>query len=249
MPIARSSDVIHVAITDHRIPRHASQPDRAPAAGSEPSGGQGHLAFFHRDLMKEHELAEAQRDVGVGLALCDDWPGSAVAALPLLEAALVGRPDDVTAWESKGIVLGRLGRHEEALAAFQTALAQGPNRESTLTQTAYQATFAGRREDAIAYWRRVIAINPWRELYHAELANLLSQVRDWRGAADESRAAIRLNPARIQSRQLLVRCELHLKDPEAARKEFQTLLEFDPPNRDELIRWFAPLVPGQAGRP
>ena len=75
------------------------------------------------------------------------------------------------------------------------------------------------------------------------------KLRDWRGATDESRAAIRLNPARVQTRQLLVRCELHLKNPEAARKEFQTLLGFDPPNRDELIRWFAPLVPDQGGRP
>ncbi len=249
MPSAHSSDVIHVAITDHRILRRASQPDRAPAAGRQPSGGQGHMVVFHRDLMDEHERAEAERDVGVGLALRDEWPDSAAAALPLLEAALLGRPDDVTAWESKGIVLGRLGRREEALAALRTALAQEPNRESTLMHAAYQATFAGRREDAIAYWRRVIAINPWRELYHSELAILLSQVRDWRGATDESRAAIRLNPARIQMRQLLVRCELHLKNPEAARKEFQTLLGFDPPNRDELIRWLAPLVPDQGGRP
>ena len=155
---------------------------------------------FHRDLMDDHERAEAQRDVGVGLALCHDWPDSAAAALPLLEAALLRRPDDVAAWESKGIVLGRLGRREEALAAFRTALSQEPNRESTLMHAAYQAKFAGRREDAIAFWRRVIAINPWRELYHAELAILLSQVRDWRGATDECRAAIRLNPARVETR-------------------------------------------------
>ena len=187
--------------------------------------------------------------MGVGLAMCDDWPDSAAAALPLLEAALLRRPDDVTAWESKGIVLGRLGRREESLAAFRTALAQEPKRESTLMQAAYQASFAGRREESIAYFRRLIAINPWRELYHAELANLLAQVRDWRGATEESRAAIRLNPARIQTRQLLVRGELHLKNPEAARKELQTLLEFDPPNRDELIRWFAPLVPDQGAGP
>jgi predicted CXXCH cytochrome family protein len=249
MPSARSSDVIHVAITDHRIPRLAAQPDRAPAADSQPSGGQGHVVLFHRDLMNEQERAEAQRDVGVGLAMCDDWPPSAAAALPLLEAALLGRPDDVAAWESKGIVLGRLGRREESMAAFRAALAQEPNREQTLMHAAYQAVFAGRREEAIAYWRRLIAINPGREIYHAELANLLSQVRDWRGAADESRAAIRLNPARVQMRQLLVRCELYLKNPEAARKEFQTLLGFDPPNRDELVRWFAPLAPDRGGGP
>ena len=217
MPSAHSIDVVHVATTDHRILRHASQPDRSPAAGPQPNGGQGSMVVFHRNLMDEHERALAQRDVGVGLALCHEQPDSAAAALPLLEAALLRRPDDVTAWESKGIVLGRLGRREEALAAFRTALAQEPNRESTLMHAAFQATFARRRDDAIAYWRRVIAINPWRELYHAELAMLLSQVRDWRGATDESRAAIRLNPARVQTRQLLVRCELQLKNPEAAQ--------------------------------
>ena len=249
LPSERSSDVIHTAITDHRILRRASQPDRAPAAGSQPSDGQRHMVVFHRELMNEHERAVAQRDVGVGLAITYEWPESATEALPLLDAALLRRPDDATAWESKGIVLGRLRRRDEALAAFQTALAQEPNRESTLMHAAYQAGFAGRRDDAIAYWRRAVAINPWRELYHAELAILLSQVRDWRGAADESRAAIRLNPARVQTRQLLVRCELHLKNRDAARKEFQTLLGFDPPNRDELIRWLAPLLPDHGGRP
>ena len=158
------------------------------------------MVVFHRHLMDEHERAEAERDVGVGLALRDEGPDSTTAALPLLEAGLLRRPDDVAAWEAKGIILGRLGRREQALAALRTALAQEPERESTLMHAAYQATFAGRREDAIAYWRRVIAINPWRELYHAELAVLLSQVRDWRSATDESRAALRLNPFRIQMR-------------------------------------------------
>jgi tetratricopeptide (TPR) repeat protein len=249
MPSARSSDVIHTAITDHRILRRVSQPDRVPAAGSPPSGGQGHMVVFHRDQMNEHERAEAQRDVGVGLAVSYESTESAAEALPLLEAALLKRPDDVAAWESKGIVLGRLRRRDEALAAFRKALAREPNRESTLMHAAYQATFAGKRDDAIAFWRRAIAINPWREIYHAELAVLLSQVRDWRGAADASRAALGLNPARIQTRQLLVRCELYLKNPEVARNELQTLLGFDPPNRDELIRWLAPLVPAQSARP
>ena len=172
---------------------------------------------FHRDQMDEHERAEAQRDVGVALAECYDWPDSAAAALPLLEAALLKRPDDAAAWESKGIVLGRLGRHEESLAAFRSALARQPNQESTLTYAAYHAAFAGQRDEAIAYWRRAIAISPWLERYHAELANLLSQVGDWRGATDECRVAIRLNPFRVQIRELLVRCELRLRNPGAAQ--------------------------------
>ena len=250
MPSARSSDVIHAATTDHRILRHASQPDRAPAAGGQPSGGQGHMVVFHRDLMDEHERAEAQRDVGVGLAVCYEWPESAAAALPLLEAALLGRPDDVTAWESKGIVLGRLGRREEALAAFRTALAQEPNRESTLLCGGVPGRVCGAtrgRHRLLA--PGIIAINPWRELYHAELANLLSQVRDWLGAVDESlrRHPPEPRPSSNASAPRPVRTPSQI--PRGLCKEFQTLLGFEPPNRDELIRWFASLVPDQGGRP
>jgi hypothetical protein len=39
-----------------------------------------------------------------------------------------------------------------------------------------------------------------------------------------------------------VRSYLRLGDSQAARDELQTLLGFDPPDRDELIRWFAPLT-------
>ena len=108
MPSAHSPDVVHVAITDHRILPHTSQPDRAPQPAAS-RAAVGHMVVFHRDLMDEHERAEAERDVGVGLALRNEGPDSTAAALPLLEAALLGRPDDVTAWEAKGIVLGRLG--------------------------------------------------------------------------------------------------------------------------------------------
>ena len=65
------------------------------------------------------------------------------------------------------------------------------------------------------------------------------QARDWREAAEECRAAIRLSPADLKARELLVKCVLRLKDQKTALKEFQTLLEFDPPNRDDLIRRFA----------
>jgi tetratricopeptide (TPR) repeat protein len=129
----------------------------------------------------------------------------------------------------------------EALAAFRTALNREPNRESALAGAAFLAARGGRRDEAIAFWRRALAISPWRVDYHTELALVLFQARDWRGAAQACREALRLNPTHIGVRKLLVRCALHLRDLETARTEFQTLLGFDPPARDELIRWFTPL--------
>jgi Tfp pilus assembly protein PilF len=247
LPRTRSSDVFHGATTNHRIPRRASGADRSPASDQNPRHGQSRMEVFHRDLMNEREHAAAGREMGIALALSKEWPESAAAALPLLESALSARPDDVRAWESKGAALGRLGRYNESLAAFRTPLAAEPNRESALSDAAYFAAKAGRRDDAIAYWRRAIAISPWRAEYHAQLAVALFEAREWRESANESRAALRLNPADIPARELLVRCELRLKNHEAAVKEFQTLLAFDPPDHEELIRWFTPLARAKKG--
>jgi cytochrome c-type biogenesis protein CcmH/NrfG len=56
------------------------------------------------------------------------------------------------------------------------------------------------------------------------------------------RETLRLSPADLATRKLLVRSYLRLGDSQAARDELQTLLGFDPPDRAELIRWFARLT-------
>jgi tetratricopeptide (TPR) repeat protein len=68
------------------------------------------------------------------------------------------------------------------------------------------------------------------------------QIRDWRAAADVCREALRLNPANVQVRKLLVRIYLRLGEPESARRELDALLGLDPLERDDLLRWFAPLA-------
>ncbi len=238
MPRSRSSDIIHAATTNHRILRHADRPDRSSIATGEQHDNPRPVVSFHHDLMTELERAAVERDIGV--ALCRDGPAAATVALPLLEAALAARPDDVTAWESRGFALAQLGRVEEALAAFRKALEQEPDRESALTRAAYAAA-RGHLQEAIADWRRDIALNPWRSDYRAALAFLYFQARDWAAAARACQETLRLNPANLEVRKLLVRCDLRLQDLEAVRREFQTLLGFNPPDRDELIRWFTPL--------
>jgi tetratricopeptide (TPR) repeat protein len=162
-------------------------------------------------------------------------------ALPLLEAALARRPDDTTAWEAKGFALGQLARGGDALAAFGSALALEPDRESALAGAAHLAARGGRVEEAIAYWLRAIRISPWRPDYRAELAPLYFRNRDWRAAAAACREALRLDPTNLAVRKLLVRCELHLDRPDAARRELQILVGFDPPDRDDLLDWLARL--------
>ena len=65
---------------------------------------------------------------------------------------------------------------------------------------------------------------PLRAEYHGRLAFALFHARDWREAAKESRAPSASVRPTSWHRELLIRCELRLKDHGAALKEFQTLV-------------------------
>jgi Flp pilus assembly protein TadD len=260
MPQSHSSNNIHVATTDHRISRDGDEnPGSDPVSGSplrsatpvlpiaprkdsRAVSGDGvardaaRLVNFHRRLMTGKERAAAERDRGI--ALCREGRGGAVAALPLLEAALAARPHDLPAWEAKGEALGLLGRPAEGLAAYQMALAQDANRETALGGAASLATRSGHFDDAVSLWQRAIAINPWRSDYHAELALAQMNLRNWGAAAAACKDVLRLNPSFVEVRKWLVRSYLHLGNTEAARKELQVVLGFDPPDRDSLLEWF-----------
>jgi Tetratricopeptide repeat/Cytochrome c554 and c-prime len=240
MPRLDSSDILHVATTNHRIPRRVDGGERPPIGPADPRPGGGPLVLFHGERMNPQLRAEAERDLGV--ALCRDGPKAAAVALRLLEASLATWADDLTAWEAKGFALAQLRRYDEGLAAFRTVLEREPARESALIGAADLAARAGRRDDAIADLRRAIAISPWRSAYYIDLASLCFRNRDWPPAAAACREAIRLSPTGLEPRRLLVRCYLRIGEPQAARRELQTLLAFDPPDREELIRWFSSLA-------
>jgi Flp pilus assembly protein TadD len=239
MPRLRSTDVVHAATADHRVLRHGNGEAQPSTATDDANNSLLSLVNFHHDVMSDQERAEARRDIGV--AVCRDGPDGAAMALPLLEAALAKRPDDTAAWEAKGFALGQLGRGGEALAALRTALAQEPDRESALAGVAHLAARGGRVEDALAYWQRAIKISPWRADYQAELGPLYLKIRNWRSAVEACREALRLDPTNLAVRRFLVRGELHLGNVEAARRELQILLGFDPPDRDDLQNWLTQL--------
>jgi tetratricopeptide (TPR) repeat protein len=241
MPRADSSNNAHVATTNHRIPRHKpAGVEVLSSIGSEFRPGTS-LIHFHRDLLDERERLLTERDRG--MALCRK--GGEVAAreaLPLLEAAVAARPDDLAALERQGEVLGRLLRSEEGLAAYKLVLAREATRQTGLEGAAHLACKAGRHEESVEFWKRAVLVNPWRSDFHADMALAAIQIRDWSTASEASRQALRLNPNLLQVRRWLVQSELRPGDIDAARREFELLLEFDRPDRDGLLRRFGCLA-------
>jgi Flp pilus assembly protein TadD len=245
MPRLTAADVVHVATTDHRIPR---RPGDEPARGAL-RGEAMPLVPFHGDLMSAEER-EPGRDLGVALMdlAAQAPPGQGTAyfgqvALPLLEATTQADPDDLPAREALGYAWRCRGRWDDALEVYESCLKRAPERELALAEAATIAGRLGRAGDAAQYWRRAIAVNPRRWNYHYQLAVALVQQQRSADALPECEAALRLNPASIEAQWLRVRCLAESDRKDEARKAFARLMALKPPNEEELRTWFTSLVP------
>jgi predicted CXXCH cytochrome family protein len=256
MPRLAVTNIPHTAATDHRIPRGVpgSVPQRPRVAPGQP--GEIPLLDYHWGLMTTEERQGAQRDLGVASAWVarrlDASPQlakiAATQALPLLEAAVRDRPDDLTAGNSLGVALEILGRGEEALRVFEAALRIDPGHELTLRSSGRLAARLQRLDLASATLQKTIAVNPWRSDYRLALAKVCSQAGDWPGAIAACREAIRLNPDLVEARSLLVECYLRSDERAKADAEFQTLLRFYPASREVWQQWYEQQKqPGRTG--
>ena len=167
------------------------------------------------------------------------WRGSPrPRRLPLLEAAIRDRPDDLSARKSLGVALEILGRGEEALCAFDGILRIDPGHELALRSAGRLLASLQRPAQAREVLRKTIAVNPWRSDYRLALAQFCSQAGDWPGALAACREAIRINPDLLEARSLLVECYLRADDREKADAEFRTLIRFYPASRAVWQEWF-----------
>jgi tetratricopeptide (TPR) repeat protein len=236
------TDIAHTAASDHRVPRRPGRAAEPPAA-PRLAPGEPPLVHFHRDLAGPPR-AEVERDLWVGaMTTAGSSPPPvrrqlAAAALPALERATKAVPDDVPAWEARGLALTFLGRDPEALPAFNAALAHAAGREVSLSEAGLIALRAGWSEDAVGYWRRAVAVNPRRAHFHRRLAEALSDRGQWEEALAECRRALGLNPADSDARLIQVACLLGAGRRAEARAAFEDLMALDPPRKDELRGWF-----------
>jgi tetratricopeptide (TPR) repeat protein len=251
MPRAAST-IAHTALTDHRIPRRPEADAGAAKAPSPWLPGSIPLRHFHQDLTGPDDPG-VNRDLGLALTKAGkEYPQlgkrAALLAWPLLEQAVQRDQGDVAALEGKGYTLWLLGRHEDALATFETVLAKAPERESTLLYAAVLAALMGRTDAAIGFWQRALAVNPWPSQYRYQLAKLLAQRQEWPRVVAECETALELNPASEQLLTLLVTASLRTGNRERAETAFGTLLDLNPADEEALRRWFAGQLSEDGGR-
>ncbi len=245
MPRSSTPDIAHTAMSDHRILR---KPDHRTgrAAPTALASGDNPLVQFHRNLLPPDDRS-AGRELGIALvgmtrAMEGNWTSNRTAkhlgglALPRLDAALKLRPNDVPVLDAKAYALWVQGRGQEAIPVYEAALAANPRLEATLDDFAMLLAQFGRRDEALARRKLTIELNPWQARYRLELAKLHAEGQEWAEAEAACREALRLNPALVEARTLLVKSYLRLGKRQLALQEYETLLAFDPPNKEELRR-------------
>jgi hypothetical protein len=208
MPRYGSADIAHTAATNHRIVRQAPSPaaPKAASAVSAPS-----FAPFDRADGDRPE-AERQRDFSIALVQVISLGQARLTRLPpfaltFLEQAVRYDPDDVDAWEAKGVALYLQQRYRDSLAAFESGLARSPRRERSLVHAATMAQSLQEKQASRHYWERAVAVNPWMTIYRHSLAKLLAEQEAWEDCRRQCEAWLRLDATSVEARALLARCQ------------------------------------------
>src|SRR5262249_30910170 len=95
---------------------------------------------------------------------------------------------------SLGYVLQNLGRHDEALAAFDKAIALKPDYVEAMNSMASSLTGFGRFEEALALSERVLALQPDYVPIHINRAQWLGELHRFDEAFTSFEQALALDP-------------------------------------------------------
>lgn len=243
MPRAESN-VGHVSLTDHRIPR---RPDSAVKTDADSLVATRNLVPFGREVLDANDT-ELIRDLAIGLVTRARLGSESIrfeisrAWLPVLQRAVRDHPDDLPARECLGVALAWQGNLTAALAACEETLASVPRREVVLSDAAYIAQRLGLTEKSLDFWRRALAINPSSSRYRFEVASGLTALGDWAGAVAECRKVLAMNGGHVPSRLLLVQYYKQTGDKPRARAELLTVLALRPSNEAALRQQFAEVL-------
>ncbi len=104
------------------------------------------------------------------------------------------KPDAVDVHENLGLVLGGLGRYDEAAAQLELAVAAVPDDASAHGNLGTAYRMLGRYDDALRHYQAAAAAEPEHVDHHLRLADLLAQMGRFPEAIAAVGAGLRHNP-------------------------------------------------------
>jgi tetratricopeptide (TPR) repeat protein len=241
MPRSATSDIVHIAASDHRIVRKS---------GEEPTNRRENRPLPDLPLLDFYRGAPDLTDKGQGRDLGVALYQLALGGMPLtgpdgafavglLDEALKECPGDLDAWAAKGKILQIVRRPEAAIEAFEALLRRAPHHEGALVTLGAIHRDEGHREEALGYWRRAVEVNPFVAEYRKNLVFHLADQNAWEELRPHCEKWLELDPASVEARQVWVQCLIKSGRKAEARAEFAKIRALRPPNLRQREAWFA----------
>ncbi len=134
------------------------------------------------------------------LARVESERGHLPAALAALDQSLAAYPSFVAAWLERGVVLGRLGRIEEAAASFRRAVEYGPLHPMAHLNLGIAESRLGHPAAAARSLRKALVLDPLLDKAWASLGHIALARGEPQRAAEAYRRAIALGRADLEPR-------------------------------------------------
>jgi tetratricopeptide (TPR) repeat protein len=115
-------------------------------------------------------------------------------ALATYEEEVKEHPDDATAWLGRGLALGMLGRHDEALESFDRALQIQPDDAFAWLGRGMALEGLSRYDEALESFDRVVEIQPDHALAWLGRGMALESLSRYEGALESYDKAIQIQP-------------------------------------------------------
>ena len=244
MPKSESANIVHAAVTDHRIRRRASDatagikglpPDADPIVPFSPSRFAPPAEERERDLALGYARAigKMQRPVG-GRSI------ATVTAEGRLLKTLERWPGDAPAWDALGQLRGRGDSPDLALDAARRAAALEPGSELRLAALATALAVARKNEEALAAIDRLVKLNPRLVDYRILRAAVHLNGGEWAEAEAACREGLAIHPQHPSVHLDLALCRFRQGDAAGGKAELETAIALttNPVRKAELRKWY-----------
>ena len=224
MPLRRTEDVVHVAMTDHRIVRRPPPGDLLAPLEEKTKKEQSYRGEVVQVYPKPSSLDAVYR------AVAQVKDGANLGeGVKQLEAALEAEPaDSPEPWFELAEALRAAGRDGDAEPAYRRALATDPHYPQAWNNLANLLADSNRRTEALEAYREALKLTPWDAEVHVNLGLTFLEDGAALDALEAFQAAVAANPAHPDAHANLGALLLSLGRVEEAGAELETALALDP---------------------
>jgi predicted CXXCH cytochrome family protein len=193
MPMRRTEDVVHVAMTDHNIMRRRPDGDLLAPRREKTEAEQaysGPVVLYDPQTSANDPL----RDVYLGIAQVKEKANLRPGVELLARALRVTKVMAAEPYFELAEAQLSLGLHEDARKNYVEALSRDPAFAHAENNLANLLSKMGRSREAIVHHRRALVLDPASAELHRNLGLALMQNRDFQSAGQAFRDAVATNP-------------------------------------------------------